>query len=585
MTKKIFSFIFLFFSFPIFCLPLDDIIKNADEAINAENWEKALEILQEGIKEYPAADQLLLMLGTIYYNKELFSPAYKTFKKGLHINNSNTSLLYYASSSAAFLNKPNEALEYIKKYVQLVPEDRFGWANYGWLCFKCHKEQEGINALLKNIKQYGDDASVCNSLGTLYSEIFDYENAHKFYSKAIKIANALNRKEAVSIYSYNKAILERQFYKFDQALEDAKFALQMHERNSSYMMIAEMEDRRNNLQKALSAYIKAAAIDDTPLAALGIADTYLKAGHTEQAEEYILSQLQNKNESWISNYGLSVTEFKNTLYELQQKLYEQKYNYEKTRLTVNPLDSLKNLKDKINYKLKSNYYDSLQRTYKLKAAKEYKIQAPSDINNPLYVLRINSYYYPTFKDKGKKALKYLEKSEKIETDLIPKSAASYIAEKGIYLKDLSLINKGINSIDQEWERFLLKDLYGEGIKIAIKKSPELYNIYLESMYDINPAGFLDFDIKLPVNINVDVKTLQVSENKIKKLIKSSRFIYRPDSKFELYIVHKNSILTFRLLKKGGGILYENSTKIEKLSLNKFKSIINENVKKIFSVKL
>lgn len=588
LLKKTIALFFLFYTAFLFGKTAEEFISEADKAEIAENWEKTLELLQEGIKQYPKNDTLLLKLGIVYYDKELYAPAYKLFKKGLALNAENVSLLYYISSAAGFLNNPEEALAYIKKYLQYVPDDRFAASNYGWLCFKCHKEDEGIKTLLKNIETYGEDPSVCNSLATLYSEIYDYENAEKFYSKAIQIAKIQDRAYSASIYSYNKSILERQFYKFDKSLESAKEALRLQERNSSYMMIGELEERRNNFSKALSAYIAAAAIDDTPLAALSIAGIYLTTGHTEKAEQYILSQLQNKNEAWISNYGLSVVEFKSTLYELQAKLYEQKLNYEKTRLTVNAADLFKNIKNKLDYALKYKYYNAMQRIYKIKAAKEYKKQRILETDSISYVLHINNYYYLALAGKGKKALKYLERSEKLETALIPQSSGSYMAEKGICLKNLDLVNGGLKTMDSEWEKFLFKDLYAEGAKIAKRTSKSLYYTYLDALYETNPAGFLEFDIKLPVKLKINIEkksASSISEKKINALILSSRFIQDSNSNFTLQIIYAWNSLIFKLTDKSGNILYLHNTAVDKLTKNEFKKAVNENVKNMFSVKL
>lgn len=95
-------------------------------------------------KKYPQNDSLFLKLGEIYHNKELYKPAYKILKKGLEINPENSSILFYISGCASSLNKYEEALMYIKNYLRLIPYDRFAASNYGWLCFKCHRPEEGI---------------------------------------------------------------------------------------------------------------------------------------------------------------------------------------------------------------------------------------------------------------------------------------------------------------------------------------------------------------------------------------------------------------------------------------------------------
>ena len=588
-TKKLIMFLMIvFYSCILFAENADDIILAADKAVESENWEKALEFLQDGIKKFPQNDKLFFKLGEIYHDKKLYKIAYRILKKGQIINPENSSILLYLSNCASALNKYEEAMKYIKNYLDLVPYDRFAAASYGWLCFKCHKSTEGINFLLENIDRYGGHLSVYNSLATLYNEIFDYTKSRECYLKAIKEAKEQNRTYSASIYYYNKAILESQFYRFDNAIEDARAALDMEERNSSYMMIGELEERRNNFSQALAAYLSAAAIDDTPLAMLSIINVFMETGHIDKAERYILNELDNIGEDWISNYGLSVYEFKSNLYKLKKELYVRKYNFEKRRLTIGFFDRVKNLNDRIKYKIKYKYYDSVYRIYSLKVANEYKQHDAPYLSDATYILYTNTYYYRAFKDKGKKALKYLKRSEDIETNFIPQSRGSYLAERGLIENDLRVLNEGILKMDPEWEKSLLKDLYGMGVKIAKKYSSQLYFLYLESLFDINPAGFLEYDIRMPVKIRIEIdknEKIQIREHKIKKLIGSSRFFEDENSKFSLYLKYSDKMIAFKLTDKNGALLYSENIRIEKPDKNNFKKAINDLVKNIFTFKL
>ncbi|AGT43086.1 tetratricopeptide repeat protein [Treponema pedis] len=589
MLKKIFLLLeLIFFVSYFYAQTPEEILSVSDEAIAAENWEKAIDSLQTGMKKYPDDYIFPLKLGIIYYNKGLYQPAYKLFKKGLQLDKDNSDFLFYLSNTSAALNQNEEALQYLKKYLLYVPEDRYAAANYGWLCFKCHKAKEGIAFCLDNIKRYGEHLSVCNSLGTLYSEIFDYKNSKKFYTKAIQYAKAENKKYSASIYYYNKAILESSFYNFAEALEDAEAALKMQERNSSYMMIGELEARRNNFKEALAAYTAAAAIDNTPLGTLNAGNIFLSTGNFEQAEQLLSGILNNTDEAWISNYGLSVNEFKSSIYKFKQALYEQKYNFEKTKLSLNFFDWIKTVFNGINYKLKYKYYDSVYRVYSLKVAKEYKKEGKPFLNDSSYILQINSLYFEAFKDKGNKQLKYFENAEKIETEFIPKSEGSYIAERALIEKDLKMLNDGISKMNPEWEKDSIGKLYAQGVKIANKRSPKFYYLYLESLFDINPAAFLQYDINLPVKINVSLqknKSVKISEKKIFSIINSSRFNTDSNSKFELQIKYLNNVLSFRLLNKNGFPLFTQNFNIEKLDKTNFKKAVNGLVKKMFTIKL
>ena len=266
----------------------------------------------------------------------------------------------------------------------------------------------------------------------------------------------------------------------------------------------------------------------------------------------------------------------------------RKYNFEKTRLTVNFLDWIKNFKNKINYKLKYTYYDAVFRLYSLKVAKEYKKNSTEDLSSNTNTLYANTYYYRAFEGKGKKALKYLKKAESTETIFIPQSAGAYLADRAILEGDLKLLNEGILKMDAEWEKHSLADLYAKGSKIAKKSSSQFYYLYLESLFDLNPAGFLEYDIKLPVKITVEIdktENTKITAKKMKKLILSSRFIEDDNSKFSLQLTSSNKSLAFQLSDKTGYTLYSKNFPIQKLDKNGFKNSINIFVKDIFTFKL
>ena len=143
-------------------------------------------------------------------------------------------------------------------------------------------------------------------------------------------------------------------------------------------------------------------------------------------------------------------------------------------------------------------------------------------------------------------------------------------------------------MDPEWEKSLLKDLYGMGVKIAKKYSSQLYFLYLESLFDINPAGFLEYDIRMPVKIRIKIdksEKIQIREHKIKKLIGSSRFFEDENSKFSLYLKYSDKMIAFKLTDKNGALLYSENIRIEKPDKNNFKKAINDLVKNIFTFKL
>ncbi len=581
---KLISSIFVFFILLNFCFSesTKQIIENANNAVDAENWDAAIKILKEGIEKDPDNYILFLNLGLIYYEKDLYKPAYEYFKKGLKLKPLSNDLLFYASYSAAALHKNDEALEYIKAYLRLSPRDRTAASSYGWLCFKTHNILEGIAALEKNIKTYGENQAIYNTLGTLHSGLFDYRNAKKYYTKAIELAKKSNSYYSASVYFYNKAVLESDFYNFEEAQKSAEEALKIGERDSAYLMLGELEEKRNNFSKALALYMRAAEIDNTPMGKLNCSSLFLSMGNFEKAEPIIKSISEHTNEYWISNYGMSVNEFKSSLYLQFKQLYKLKYNFEKTKLDAGFFARLNKISNLINYNLKYLYYSSVYKIYQLKIAKEYKNNDSLNSNNNSYKLYINEHYYMAFKEEGHKAVKYLQEAEKIETAFIPKSRGFYKAEKAYLLKDLKLLNEGINEMNPEWEKYLLKDFYAKGILLAKKNASSYYYFYIKSLFDINASAFLEYNIKLPVNIKIDSgPEINNFSKKIKKLLNYSRFSEDKNSPLSLIVKFTNNKLNFELKNKNNYTIKQKSFSIKKINQTEIKKCINELNKDFF----
>ena len=103
------------FLLPLYLFPAsstsnaDELLQKADAAVQAENWDTAAALLEEGIARYPTNELFQLKLGDMYFSNGLYEPAYRRFTEGLRINRYNIKLLYGAASAAAALNKAEEA--------------------------------------------------------------------------------------------------------------------------------------------------------------------------------------------------------------------------------------------------------------------------------------------------------------------------------------------------------------------------------------------------------------------------------------------------------------------------------------------
>lgn len=541
----------LLFLLPVRLFPAsgaDELLQKAETALQAENWDTAAALLEKGIAQYPANELFQLKLGDMYFNNGLYEPAYRRFTEGLRVNKYNIKLLYGAANAAAALNKDDEARLFLHDYLVYNPTDIFGWASYGWLCFKTHRTDEGIQAMLEARSNYGDDGSIANALGNLYGELFDYGNAALYYRKGIELALQNDALYSASVYSYNKAILESVFYHFDTAEEDARNASDYFSRSSGYLMLGELEERKNNFDRAISYYVQSTENNHTPLPLINLAKIYLRIGHWEKAERYIAQIERVTDRSWIANFGMSTTQFYSELHELYKTLYEKKYAAEKMRIPESVKDFFVRHKNLLRYAAQLRYYRALCSVYSLKLAKEYTLSGGT------HELYKNSFYYRAFEALPFKAKRYLRRAEALETAVIPQAQASYTAERGILLRDARLLEKALQTLDPVWEKELREQ--AAATLIGCTQKAELKAALCKELLRANPACFPEYQIRLPVRLacaGQDERLCKRTEKRLTAALKRSLFTVSAAAPFTLTAVCSANGITLSLIDEDGAV--------------------------------
>ena len=560
----------------------ETLLHDADRALQAENWDAAAALLEEGIKRYPENELFPLKLGDMYFENGLYEPAYRRFTQGLRINKYNIKLLYGAANAAAALNKADEARNFLHEYLSYNPADIFAWSSYGWLCFKTHRTEEGIQAMLDACRNYGDDGSLANALGNLYGELFDYRNAHDYYRKGIELALQHDSYYSAAIYSYNKAILEAAFYRFTAAEEDARNSVEYFSRASGYLMLGELEERRNNFSGAIAYYIQATKNNRTPLPLLRLAHIYVRMGHVEQAERYMAQIERVTDYSWIAHFGMSLSHFYADLYDIYTALYEKKYAAEKMRIAESITDSFVRRKNLVQYAVMLRYYRACSSVYNIRLAKEYALSGNGTNSYELYK---NSFYYQAFKKTPFKAQRYLSRAEQLETALIPQAQASYTAERGILLRNEKLLDQALQTLDPVWEKELWEQTAAALIECTRNAGVQaaLYSKLMRS----NPACFLDRQIHVPVRLlcsGADIRIQRQTEKHTKRALKKSLFTLSDGAPFTLTAVCSAESVILTLIDTGGTVYFRYTHPAPALTKNAAAVCINRFAVQLFRVR-
>ena len=320
-------------------------------------------------------------LGSLFLEQSLYPSAIRELEKALDLGYANPEIYLKLSDATGYENQDEDSLLWLRRYVTEVPDNLSAWASFGWLCYKTHRFEEGIETLNRITESWGADGNVLVGLGNLYSAVYDYENAKARYSQAIDLANGKNQQYLASVYYYNRSILEESFYRFDDAYHDAELSLEAAPRASGFLMQAELEQRKLEYGIAIEKYAKAQSLDTTPLATLGLAETFLQAGYPERAYAQLQSITAKTDRSWIANYGTTTQQFSSDLYRLERDYWHIRKNQEKRKVMHSFSTEMKRLFPLGLYSCRELLFDAQFRISTLAISRSYTVPKEGDRNN------------------------------------------------------------------------------------------------------------------------------------------------------------------------------------------------------------
>ncbi len=530
----------------------ETLLAQANTAIKAENWESAITLLTNGIRSFPKNPFFHYTLGNLYTDQRLYAAARKELLAARELDYPDIELYSRLSEVSSLLNLDEEALSFITEFLAERPEDLVAWSNYGWLCYKTNRLDEGIKKLHETLATYGPDGNLYVGLGNLYTAAFDYPNAKKYYTLAIENAERLNQLYPASIHYYNRSILEETFYHFDDAYRDTVRSLEATPRSSGYLMQGELELRRHSFKAAFEQYMKAFTIDSTPLASMGLADTLMQAGYPSEAAQYMDAIERKKDLSWISNYGTTPDQYRADIFKTRMEISRFARNLEKRKVVHSLSTFISKHWHIARLSVAFWYYDAMNRVLTATVAQYYETSEQYIRHHAGDGFRVNSFYYQAFNSWHGIAAPYLSRAKAIETGRIPAALPSYKYEEALIRGDMSLLEDAIGSLDPEWERQFLSKALAERLSGFPWLEKEKSNAFSSRLYAIHPAAFIKHDLRLPVSFTTgEIRTRRDKRitRKIERLFRRSGFEQDPKAPFTINLSMSDTTLTASLVDK------------------------------------
>ncbi|MDR1058489.1 MAG: hypothetical protein LBL43_02985, partial [Treponema sp.] len=224
--------------------PADRFLEEAQEAQEGEFWERAVELYTRGKEAYPMDSRFPWALGNLYHQRRLYRLAWDEYREAERLTPLDPDLLYMLSRTAGYLNEDRVSAEYLERLLVIDPDNRSAIGNLAWMYYKTHRLEEGLSLLGAAIERMGSDSDFAMTMGTLYADLFRYDEGKRWYLEAINGVETLWDRHFASVAHYNLSILESRFYRFNLAMESTNHSLESLDRAPGRLARGELYLRR-----------------------------------------------------------------------------------------------------------------------------------------------------------------------------------------------------------------------------------------------------------------------------------------------------------------------------------------------------
>jgi hypothetical protein len=409
--------------------------------------------------------------------------------------------------------------------------------------YKIHRSHDGEELLLAAINRLGEEFDFTMTLGTIYSDLFNYAESKKWYLDAITRAESSGRRYYASVAHYNLSILESRFYQYGLAFDRTNLSLNASNRSSGKLARGELYLRKMELSQVLFDYQDAYEMDTSPLSKLNLAQVFQIGGRLEEARLYAEDCLRLKDLSWMMNYGIDPIRYYRDIHEILKDTYK---GLEKAEAFISPLNFWERISKPfkvLSYRFKATVHDQLFRKYSLLCARAYGSTDLSKIH-----LEGLIHYYEAFEPYPHRALDYLRLIRHFEEPLIPESRPAYDLKEGRLLNNAQLIRQSLNNLEPIWELDLIADAYAE---LAKKRASTLE---AEELFTITRGAMRQNGIMLGVNLVIYGNSAEARV--LRKLVRQAGI--RPlsaNARYTLKIAEEDGIVHYELMDRDRSILY------------------------------
>ncbi len=513
-------------------------------AVDAENFEEALRRIENARRAHPGESRFPLIEGDLYYSQELFELALHAYRDALEKGAGEYSTRYLLSRSLARLNRDEEASAQLETLLASWPDDTYVVGDLAWLYFKRHRLQDARELLEDTIERVGRERDLLMTLATVQAALYDYSASLDAYNEAITRARNEDDRFFQAVAYYNLSILHANFYRWDQALDTAEASLEATERSSGYMIRAELNHRRMNLDATVADYRRADVLDrDTPLPGLSLASLYAVTGYPDRTIRRMERILARENTNWMYSYGTDPDRYQLRVYAVLAEGWTAAARRDLLFRPGTPAERVRiGIRGLFNH-LRAWYYRGMARRQSLKVARSFERQGR--VLPAVRQRMVASEHLPLL------ARRYATRAEELETRFNPEARYDYELVRAVHERDAGAIRDLAAAFRSPWRRTdrteALRELYRlEGHRSAsgLSAAAEVY-VYA-------PGSFLVHGLRIPVALHLESgDSTTVRERTVRRGLQRLGFRIVPDAPLHLEIQMEDREMNYRIVYTGG----------------------------------
>ncbi len=274
-------------------------VKEEDDSTAIENFKIATELAGWN-------PDVWMRLGGLLFDNQRYTETAEEMDKALKNFPDDFVLNIYMGLSLSQENDHEKAEPFLKKTVELQPEDLTALSAYGFTLYSLNKNDEALQVLEKANTIDDTNINILGILGLIYDSKEIYTKSDSIYNRAVDI----DPENSTILNNYAYSLSERGL-ELDRALEMITKALEQDPENSSFLdTMGWVQFQLGNFEKAKEYVEKSLEVDPESATVLEhLGDIYFKLGEEEKAKEFWAESLKKDD----SNNELKLKLDKGTL--------------------------------------------------------------------------------------------------------------------------------------------------------------------------------------------------------------------------------------------------------------------------------